>query len=58
LIEAFYNNNKPVSAVYVMPPGISNTPKNTDGTPLVKGKKSYGLTNARKMQYTDQRRAF
>jgi putative intracellular protease/amidase len=45
LIEAFYNNNKPVSAV-CHAPGIFKHTKNTDGTPLVKGKKVTGFTNS------------
>jgi putative intracellular protease/amidase len=45
LIEAFYNNNKPVSAV-CHAPGIFRHTKNTDGTPLVKGKKVTGFTNS------------
>lgn len=45
LIEAFYNNNKPVSAVCHAPAVFKNT-KNADGTPLVKGKKVTGFTNS------------
>ncbi|WP_341225398.1 type 1 glutamine amidotransferase domain-containing protein [uncultured Arcticibacterium sp.] len=44
LIEAFYNNNKPVAAV-CHAPAILKHPKNTDGTPLVNGKKVTGFTN-------------
>lgn len=44
LIEDFYNNNKPVAAV-CHAPGIFKHTKNTDGTPLVKGKKVTGFTN-------------
>ncbi len=44
IIQAFYNNNKPVSAVCHAPAIFKNT-KNTDGTPLVKGKKVTGFTN-------------
>lgn len=45
LIEAFYNNNKPVSAV-CHAPAIFKHPKNNDGSPLVKGKKVTGFTNS------------
>lgn len=44
LIEGFYNNNKPIAAVCHAPAIFKNT-KNTDGTPLVKGKKVTGFTN-------------
>lgn len=44
LIEAFYNNDKPVAAVCHAPAVFKNT-KNVDGTPLVKGKKVTGFTN-------------
>ena len=54
LIEAFYNNNKPVSAV-CHAPGIFKHTKNADGTPLVKGKKVTGFTNSEEdaVQLTD-----
>jgi putative intracellular protease/amidase len=54
LIEAFYKNNKPVSAV-CHAPGIFKHTKNTDGTPLVKGKKVTGFTNSEEdaVQLTD-----
>lgn len=45
LIEAFYNNDKPVAAVCHAPAVFKNT-KNVDGTPLVKGKKVTGFTNS------------
>ena len=44
LIEDFHKNNKPVAAV-CHAPAIFKHPKNTDGTPLVKGKKVTGFTN-------------
>jgi putative intracellular protease/amidase len=44
LIEDFYSNNKTVAAVCHAPAVFKNT-KNTDGTPLVKGKKVTGFTN-------------
>ncbi len=44
LIESFYKNNKPVAAVCHAPAVFKNT-KNSDGTPLVKGKKVTGFTN-------------
>ena len=44
LIEAFYNHNKPVSAVCHAPAIFKHT-KNTDGTPLVNGKKVTGFSN-------------
>jgi len=43
-IEDFHKNNKPVAAV-CHAPAIFKHPKNTDGTPLVKGKKVTGFTN-------------
>jgi len=45
LIEAFYNNNKPVSAVCHAPAVFKHT-KNLDGTPLLKDKKVTGFTNS------------
>ena len=45
LIESFYNNNKTVAAVCHAPAIFKNT-KNTDGSPLVKGKKVTGFTNS------------
>ena len=45
LIEAFYQNNKVVAAVCHAPAIFKHT-KNTDGTPLVKGKKVTGYSNA------------
>lgn len=44
LIENFYANNKPIAAVCHAPAVFKNT-KNTDGTPLVNGKKVTGFTN-------------
>ncbi len=44
LIEGFYKNNKPVAAVCHAPAIFKHT-KNTDGTPLVNGKKVTGFTN-------------
>ena len=44
LIESFYNNNKPIAAVCHAPAVLKNT-KNTDGTPLVKGKNVTGFSN-------------
>jgi putative intracellular protease/amidase len=44
LIQSFYNNNKPVAAVCHAPAVFKHT-KNTDGTPLVSGKKVTGFTN-------------
>lgn len=44
LIEAFYNNNKPVAAVCHAPAIFKHT-KNAQGDPLVKGKKVTGFTN-------------
>ncbi len=54
LIESFYNNNKPVSAVCHAPAIFKHT-KHTDGTPLVKGKKVTGFTNSEEaaVQLTD-----
>ncbi|EDP95058.1 ThiJ/PfpI [Kordia algicida OT-1] len=45
LIEAFYNNNKPVASVCHAPAVLKNT-KNLDGTPLVKGKNVTGFSNS------------
>lgn len=45
LIEAFYNNNKPVAAVCHAPAVLKST-RNVDGTPLVKGKNVTGFTNS------------
>jgi putative intracellular protease/amidase len=45
LIEAFYQNNKSIAAVCHAPAIFKHT-KNTDGTPLVKGKKVTGYSNA------------
>lgn len=44
LIEDFYSKGKPVSAVCHAPAVFKHT-KNTDGTPLVKGKKVTGFSN-------------
>ncbi|WP_312819534.1 type 1 glutamine amidotransferase domain-containing protein [Kaistella carnis] len=44
LIESFYNSNKPVSFVCHAPAALKHV-KNTDGEPLVKGKKVTGFTN-------------
>jgi putative intracellular protease/amidase len=44
LIEAFYNNNKPVAAVCHAPAIFKHT-KNAAGAPLVKGKKVTGFSN-------------
>ena len=44
LIESFYNANKPVSFVCHAPAALKHV-KNTDGEPLVKGKKVTGFTN-------------
>tara|TARA_R110002072_G_scaffold30097_2_gene94288 strand:- start:5684 stop:6487 length:804 start_codon:yes stop_codon:yes gene_type:complete len=54
LIEAFYQNNKPVSAVCHAPAIFKHT-KNADGTPLVQGKKVTGFTNGEEdaVQLTD-----
>lgn len=54
LIEGFYNNGKPVAAVCHAPAVFKHT-KNTDGTPLVSGKKVTGFTNEEEegVQLTD-----
>lgn len=54
LIEAFYNNNKPVASVCHAPAVLKNT-KNTDGTPLVNGKNVTGFSNTEEkaVQLTD-----
>lgn len=54
LIEDFYKNNKPVAAVCHAPAIFKHT-KNTDGTPLVSGKKVTGFTNTEEdaVQLTD-----
>ncbi|MFT5618197.1 MAG: putative intracellular protease/amidase [Arenicella sp.] len=44
LIESFWKNNKPVSAVCHAPAIFKHT-KNADGSPLVKGKKVTGFSN-------------
>ncbi|MEC5157804.1 type 1 glutamine amidotransferase domain-containing protein [Chryseobacterium sp. MP_3.2] len=44
LIGSFYNSNKPVSFVCHAPAALKNV-KNTEGEPLVKGKKVTGFTN-------------
>ncbi|PZW42564.1 putative intracellular protease/amidase [Mesonia algae] len=44
IIESFYNNNKPVSFVCHAPAVLKNI-KNSNGEPLVKGKKVTGFTN-------------
>lgn len=44
LIEAFYNNNKPIAFVCHAPAALKNV-KSLDGQPLVKGKKVTGFTN-------------
>lgn len=44
LIESFYNSNKPLSFVCHAPAALKHV-KNTDGEPLVKGKKVTGFTN-------------
>lgn len=44
LIEDFYNNGKPVSFVCHAPAALKKV-KNSDGEPLVKGKKVTGFTN-------------
>lgn len=44
LIESFYNSDKPVSFVCHAPAALKHV-KNTDGEPLVKGKKVTGFTN-------------
>lgn len=45
LIEGFYANNKPVSAVCHAPAVFKHT-KNVEGKPLVNGKKVTGFTNS------------
>lgn len=45
LIEEFYKNDKPVSAVCHAPAIFKHT-KNSDSAPLVKGKKVTGFTNS------------
>lgn len=45
LIEAFYKNNKTVAAVCHAPAIFKHT-KNSDGSPLVKGKKVTGFSNS------------
>jgi len=54
LIEAFYNQNKPVAAVCHAPAIFKNT-KKTDGTPLVNEKKVTGFSNTEEaaVQLTD-----
>lgn len=54
LIETFYNQNKPVAAVCHAPAIFKNT-QNTDGVPLVKGKKVTGFSNSEEaaVQLTD-----
>lgn len=54
LIESFYQSNKPVSFVCHAPAALKNV-KNTDGEPLVKGKKVTGFTNTEEalVQLTD-----
>lgn len=54
LIERFYNSNKPVSFVCHAPAALKMV-KNTDGEPLVKGKKVTGFTNSEEalVQLTD-----
>ena len=54
LIEDFCKNNKPVAAVCHAPAIFKHT-KNTDGTPLVSGKKVTGFTNTEEdaVQLTD-----
>lgn len=44
IIESFYNNDKPVSFVCHAPAVLKNI-KNSNGKPLVKGKKVTGFTN-------------
>lgn len=44
LIESFYSSNKPVSAVCHAPAIFKHT-KNTEGQPLVKGRKATGFSN-------------
>lgn len=45
LIEAFYNHGKPIASV-CHGVGVLKHTKNTDGTPLVKGKKFAGFSNS------------
>ncbi len=54
LIEAFYNNKKPIAAVCHAPAVLKNV-KNMDGTPIVKGKKVTGFSNTEEaaVQLTD-----
>lgn len=54
IIESFYQNNKPVAAVCHAPAIFKHT-KNTDGTPLVQGKKVTGFSNTEEeaVQLTD-----
>lgn len=54
LIESFYNSDKPVSFVCHAPAALKHV-KNTDGEPLVKGKKVTGFTNSEEalVQLTD-----
>lgn len=54
LIEAFYNNGKPVAAVCHAPAIFKHT-KNAAGEPLVKGKKVTGFSNSEEaaVQLTD-----
>ena len=54
LIEDFYNNGKTVAAVCHAPAIFKHT-KNTDGSPLVNGKKVTGFTNTEEdaVQLTD-----
>ncbi len=54
LIESFYSANKPVSAVCHAPSVFKHT-KDTNGNPLVKGKKVTGFTNTEEaaVQLTD-----
>lgn len=54
LIEDFYNNGKTVAAVCHAPAIFKHT-KNTDGSPLVNGKKVTGFTNSEEdaVQLTD-----
>lgn len=54
LIESFYNSDKPVSFVCHAPAALKQV-KNTNGEPLVKGKKVTGFTNTEEdlVQLTD-----
>ena len=54
LIEGFYNNNKPVGSVCHGPAIFKNT-KNSDGQPLVSGKKVTAYSNSEEeaVQFTD-----